>query len=122
MVGPLLPRQHRLCRVGLANEAERVPRLVDLSDSGPLLIGADSRLCSATDNPGLTQRWALALWRHPARPDGLFYRARHDPTCLSIALFDRADHLVVADGAANLLANLDQLLAILRRYQVGLIP
>lgn len=113
---------HRLCRVDLTAGALRPPRVVDLTGNGAVLIGADSRLCASTDDRGLTQRWALSLWHHPAKPDGLLYPARHDMACLSVALFDRADHLLMSDSAADLLQDSAELIAILRRYKVGLIP
>lgn len=108
-----------LCLVHLAAEAGPL-RLIDLTAHGPTLIGADGRLCTATDDPGLPQRWALALWRHPQRPDGLLYRARHDLSRVSIAVFDRAAPLLLPDPTTNLLAQPDLLGAILRRYGFGL--
>ncbi|MBA2277615.1 MAG: RES family NAD+ phosphorylase, partial [Chloroflexia bacterium] len=101
---------HRLCAVDLGPDAPRVPRVVDLTANGPLLIGADGRLCASTDDPGLTQRWALALWRHPTVPDGLAYPARHDAAGLSVALFDRAGSFLVDNPSPNLLHDPDQLM------------
>lgn len=63
-------------------------RLVDLSGPGLARIGADERLCSGEHD--IAQQWSLALWRHRAEVDGLHYRARHDPSRMSVALFDRA--------------------------------
>ncbi|MCA1789816.1 MAG: RES family NAD+ phosphorylase [Thioalkalivibrio sp.] len=37
-----------------------------------------------------TWAWSKELWRHPDAPDGIRYRARHDDSGLSIALFERA--------------------------------
>jgi hypothetical protein len=69
-------------------EAVRALRLVDLTGSGLARLGADERLCSGDHE--VAQRWALAIWAHPARPDGLLYRARHDPSRQGVAIFDRA--------------------------------
>ena len=69
-------------------EAARPLRLVDLTGSGLARLGADERLCAGDHL--VAQRWALALWRHPAAPDGLLYRARHDPARFCAAVFDRA--------------------------------
>jgi hypothetical protein len=64
---------HRLCPIAQPEGARRL-RLVDLTGNGAAQIGADGRLSTMTDDPGLTQRWALGLWSHPQRPDGLYYR------------------------------------------------
>lgn len=95
-------------------------RLVDLSGTGLALIDADARLCTMTDDPGLPQRWALAIWSHPEQPDGLLYRARHDPERLSVAVFDRAGDLLHPDCTTNILGRRDLLLPILKRYGYGL--
>ena len=69
-------------------EARRPLRLVDLTGSGLARLGADERLCSGEHE--VAQRWALAQWTHPAKLDGLLWRARHDPSRHSLAVFDRA--------------------------------
>lgn len=69
-------------------ESRRPLRLVDLTGPGLARLGADERLCSGEHE--VAQRWAQALWTHPAQPDGLLYRARHDPSRHSVAIFDRA--------------------------------
>jgi hypothetical protein len=64
---------------GLARiETRRPLRLVDLTGAGLAHLGADERLCSG--DYSVAQRWSLALWQHPARPDGLYHRSRHDPS------------------------------------------
>jgi hypothetical protein len=111
---------HRLCRVSQPSGA-RPLNLVDLSGNGTAWIGADGRLSTLTDDPGLVQRWALALWRHPERPDGVFYRARHDLSCFSIAVFDRASALLVADTTADVLQDRVVLAGLVGRYRFGLV-
>jgi hypothetical protein len=54
-----------LCRVSTS----RPLALVDLTGAGLARIGADARLC--TGDHALARRWSLAIWRHPASPDGL---------------------------------------------------
>ena len=63
-------------------------RLVDLSGSGLARIGADARIL--TGDHEIAQRWSRAFWHHPSQPDGVYYRARHDPSRPCAALFDRA--------------------------------
>ena len=110
---------HRLCRIGQPSDA-RPLTLVDLSGNGPAHVGADGRLSTMTDDPGLVQQWALAFWRHPQQPDGIYYRARHDQSCFSIAVFDRAEGLLVANVAIDLLTNPVILAGLMRRYNFGL--
>jgi hypothetical protein len=76
-------------------EADRPLRLVDLTADGLARLGADSRL--TTGNYAVAQRWSLAFQVHPDEPDGILYRARHDPSRLSAALFDRVSSVVHAE-------------------------
>jgi hypothetical protein len=36
-----------------------------------------------------SRQWALTLWGHKDRPDGLVYISRHNPSLLCAAIFDR---------------------------------
>ena len=103
--------------------ATRPLRLVDLS-SGTALKRlsalADSRLADGAHE--VSQRWAAALWAHPERPDGLLYRARNAPDHRSIALFDRAEDVLVAPCSSNLLRDDARLAAILDHFGCALIP
>jgi hypothetical protein len=81
-------RERGLARVALADRASAL-RLVDLRGEGLARIGADASLVTGLDLE-LARRWSLALHAHPRRPDGILYRARHDPARESVALFDRA--------------------------------
>ena len=96
-------------------------RLVDLTAEGLTHIGADGRLTDGTY--AVSQPWALALHQHPDTPDGLLYRARHDPSRLCAAIFDRAeDALATADlGSLSDPANARLLADILDTYQLRLI-
>jgi len=69
--------------------AARPLRLVDLTGPGLRQLGADARLIGGTDYE-YSQRWALGLWGHPDQPDGILYRARHDPSLRAVAVLDRA--------------------------------
>lgn len=70
-------------------ETRRPLRLVDLRGKGLARMGADGALTASTDY-ALTQKWSKALHDHPRRPDGILYRARHDPDRTAAAIFDRA--------------------------------
>ncbi len=103
--------------------ASRELRLVDLRGEGLARMGADAELTSGADYR-LSQRWALAIHEHPRRPDGLVYRARHDPARTSVAIFERvAPELTAAPGAALLDPTNTALLGqILNTYKFGLVP
>ena len=105
-----------LCRIATA----RPLALADLTGPGLARIGADARLC--TGDHEISRRWALALWAHPGRIDGLVYRARHDPDCLSIAVFDRAADAIIAEPLDTLLRQPALLARILDRYGFGVLP
>jgi hypothetical protein len=87
--GARLIAQAALAQRSLARiEADRALRLVDLTGVGLARIGADERLNAGAHDAA--RRWSRALWDHPDRPDGVLYRARHDPSRTCAALYDRA--------------------------------
>ncbi len=102
-------------------EAMRPLTLVDLTGPGLAQLGADERLCAGEHI--VARRWALAIWNHPSRPDGLYYRARHDPSRFCVALYDRAASVLNAIRQGSLLhPNQIALLAdILDTYSFGLL-
>lgn len=104
-----------VCRIS----ADRPLNLVDLSGPGLAVIGADERLCA--DEHAVARRWARALWAHPSQPDGLYYRARHDPSRHSVALYDRAADAIHASPQGTLLDNPVLLAQILHEYRFSLI-
>jgi len=108
--------------------SQRVPlrlpeplRLVDLTGAGLTHLGADADLCSCRAY-GVSQRWSRALHEHPEAPDGLLYRARHDPGRQSLALFgDRvAVRIAMArQGAWGDIGNTALLDSILQHYKLA---
>jgi hypothetical protein len=96
-------------------------RLIDLSGAGLTRIGADERLCCGEH--AIAQQWSLAFWEHPANADGLYYRARRDPSRISVALFDRAASSVEVVRDGNLLDDRHQALLadILETYHFDLL-
>jgi hypothetical protein len=65
----------------------RLLSLVDLTGAGLAMVGADNRLAAADHE--IAQRWSRAVWQHPAQSDGILFRSRHDPSRISVAIFDR---------------------------------
>jgi len=76
-------------------------RLVDLTESGLILLGADARICTG-GNYSVSQRWVLALWKHPAQPDGILYCSRHNLSLRCAAVFDRAGGAVTISDFGSL--------------------
>jgi len=111
-----------LARKGFALILPSQPlRLVDLTGPGLARLCADERLASG--NHAGARRWALALWAHPSSPDGLLYRARHDPSRRSVAIFDRAEGHLDVRHLGGLLDPLNARLVadILDTYGFGLV-
>ncbi|MDQ2827943.1 MAG: RES family NAD+ phosphorylase [Chloroflexota bacterium] len=102
-------------------ETGRPLTLIDLTGPGLARLGADERLCSG--DHGVAQQWALALWAHPSRPDGLLYRARHDPSRYRVALYDRvADTVrVTPQGSLSEARNRAMLADLLDTYTFALV-
>jgi hypothetical protein len=101
--------------------AHRPLRLVDLSGDGLVLIGAHAGICSCPYDQ--VRHWSRVLWAHPDQPDGLFYRARHNPRLSCVALFDRVQGDLFTGTTTPLSALPAQRLAdILDRYRISLRP
>jgi len=77
--------------------ARRPLTFVDLAEPGALArMSADSRLFAGEYD--IAQLWSRALFEYPlVRLDGILYPARHDQTRVSIAVFDRAEGIELAD-------------------------
>jgi hypothetical protein len=101
-------------------EPRRPLRLVDLTGPGLARIGATAFVTSGPH--ACAQLWSRVLWAHADRPDGLLFRARHDPECLCVAIFSRARRALLAVPQGRLLnaARRPALGATLRRYGFSL--
>ncbi|HEX5832142.1 MAG TPA: RES family NAD+ phosphorylase [Gemmatimonadaceae bacterium] len=93
-------------------------QLVTLHGPGLAAVGAAA---AVTHGPHATaRRWARALWRHPARPDGLAYRCRHDDDELAVALFDHAVDALTEVARLGPRADLPWFGRTLDRYRLAL--
>ena len=71
--------------------------LADLTGSGLVRLRADGSI-STVPRYSVPRQWALALWEHPKRVDGIRYVSRFMNSQLAVALFDRCeDRLIVRD-------------------------
>ena len=114
-------RQHQLmARFVALIDATPPVSLVDLTGPGLAQLGATASLTSGPH--AIAQRWSRALWSHPSQPD--CSSARHDPSCVSVAIFSRARRRILATPAGGLLdaARLPLLGATLRRDGFSLRP
>jgi len=94
--------------------------LVRLHGPGLAHVGATAEV---THGPAyeLAREWSLALWAHPAQPDGILYNSRHDDDELCAALFDRASEAIGHVRSERLLSSL-LLRGLLTRYRVRFDP
>jgi hypothetical protein len=105
----------------LARLRVRAPlRLVAMHGKALRAHGADA---SVVQGPyPITWEWSAAFHAHPSAPDGICYRARHDDSGFSIALFERAKGKIEHTSSIELLDPMfaRELAQWLDRYQVGL--
>jgi RES domain len=98
---PFIERVELESRSASVLSNDRFLKLVDLRGGGLSRIGADSRLTSGSyERAG---QWALALWQHADRPDGLLYRSKHDPNHICAAVFDRPNCLFTVQSTRGLM-------------------
>ncbi|HEV2129519.1 MAG TPA: RES family NAD+ phosphorylase [Longimicrobiaceae bacterium] len=121
---PGVPYVHRgyLAERSLARiQVLRDLQLVALHGPGLARIGATAAVVSGLY--ALTRAWSGALHAHPAAPDGIRYRARHDDDGFAVALFDRAADAVAERERQELLdrTNTIELATWLDRYGTGLL-
>lgn len=96
-------------------------KLLNITGSGIAHLGADGRL--GTGDHRLAQRWARALWSHPAQIDGIYYRARHDLSQPCAAILERAESVFkISNTQACTSIGFSKVLStILNTYQFGLV-
>ena len=95
-------------------------RLIDMVTSGGLTrLGAESSLTSGSGYKN-SQRWSRALRQHPSKPDGIYYRSRHDSARTAVALFDHCERSVEVVEMLRAWADQPALLGeILDHYALG---
>ena len=99
----------------------RALRGVQLHGNGLARLGCTAEVCHGPPPYNLGQAWSLALHNHPAHPDGIEYRARHDDDELCYAMFDRSqDALIVHRSEPDL--DKDWIYELFDYYGVGLSP
>jgi len=107
-----------LCQIRTSNDL----RLVDLASGyGFSRLGMDVRI-SSTNQRNITRQWALRLWQHPEKPDGILYHSCHDQDRLSLVLFDEIGDILQSSCEQDILRDSKQLAALLEHYAIGLDP
>ena len=82
-------QERELAIRSLARLHVRAPlRLVAMHGAALRRLGADAAVVRGPYD--VTWDWSAAFHAHPDAPDGICYRARHDDSGFSIALFERA--------------------------------
>jgi RES domain len=106
----------------VALTAGRPLRLVDLRDGPGLAAIAATGELTMGGNYRLSHAFSRAINRHPAAPDGIWYRCRHDPSQGSVAVFDRAQSVLEANDLGSLPGTrfLVDVAQLLDRYHFGL--
>jgi hypothetical protein len=94
-------------------------RLIDLSGPGALRQAVPPDVAKGADY-ALSRAWSLALWAHPALPEGVLYRSRFDDDFLCVAIYDRARSALTTARTMPLSAHPD-LAAVLDRYRIALV-
>ena len=74
-------------------------RLSSLHGPGLARVGATSAVASGSND--VARIWAREIYDHPAAPDGIAYRSKHDDDEICIALFDRARDRIAIAGAPH---------------------
>jgi hypothetical protein len=85
-------------------------RLVEAHGAGLSRLGTTAAL--STGGYHASRAWALALWRHEARPDGLVYASRHNPGLLCAAVYDRPQAIFTVAATQPLLEDETRLHAV----------
>lgn len=92
----------------------RPARVIDLTGERLPFLGADARIFASSHR--VAQQWSRAFHRHPEQPDGLLYRARHDPSQLALALYDRDGWTFESTPVSD-----EMLLRLVQRYGVAVL-
>jgi hypothetical protein len=101
-------------------ESQRPLVFADVTGSGLVKLGADSRLSSGAY--ATARQWAQAIHDHPQKVDGIRYRSRHDDARYCYGIFDRCVNELQEKNVGNLLESNPRLLAkILDFYSYALL-
>ncbi|MGH8701422.1 MAG: RES family NAD+ phosphorylase [Burkholderiales bacterium] len=92
--------------------------LADLTGSGLVRLHVDGSISTAARYT-VPRQWALALWKHPKRVDGIRYVSRFMNSQLAVALFDRCEHRLVVRHTQPLIDHADSP-RILDLFNVGI--
>ena len=90
---------------------------------GPGLVHAGVTADVATgDDYSRSREAALGIWARADAADGVVYRARHDDSQMSVAVFDRSSDAIEVVGSAGLDDDPSWLASMARRYGFDFVP
>ena len=115
---PTLIDESELRSRGIAQLGGERLTLADLTGSGLVRLHVDGSI-STTPRYGVPRQWALALWKHPRRVDGIRYVSRFMNSQLAIALFDRCKDRLSVQHTQPLVEHPD-LRRVLDLFNVGI--
>jgi len=115
---PTLIDESELRSRGIAQLAGERLALADLTGGGLVRLHVDGSI-STTPRYNVPRQWALALWKHPRRVDGIRYVSRFMNSQLAVALFDRCREKLSVQHALPLVEHPD-LHRVLDLFNVGI--
>ncbi|WP_372423983.1 RES family NAD+ phosphorylase [Salinarimonas chemoclinalis] len=115
----LLPRDLLATKAYVRLRAERPVRIAVLHGQGLARAGATAEVTHGGRPYAVPQAWSRALRDHPARPEGIAYRARHDDDEICYALYDG---VALSETERRTALDADWFWRLADRYGVGLSP
>lgn len=97
-------------------------RLIALTGSGLARAGATAEVTHGGLPYDIPQAWSKALRDHPAGPDGIAWRARHDDDTVCYALFDHPPTCVEEIARELTLTDRDWFWTLADKYAIGIAP
>lgn len=110
-----------ICKVELIEDARPLQLVNAATGYGLSRLRIDGRISTAKERE-ITRQWAMAFWKHPQRPDGIYYTACNDPSRQSVVIFNRAGDVFRPSCRQNILRDAQQLADILDYYDVAIDP
>jgi hypothetical protein len=117
----LLPHDLMIAKASTTIEVTGALRVVRLYGPALAKVGCTAQVTHGALPYHLPQAWSKAIHDHPAQPDGIAYRSRHDDNQICYAIFERAlSKVAVAHRELDL--DQDWFYELANHYRVGVAP